>query len=224
MVIAFVLLAISMLLYFTAMGWGLPSLFLRTTYEPVQLHARGMRRCLFNGRPCVVYERSLNWRRHISRYLLYQSEGCKLLKCQVTAAVRYLEYDVVLFNRYNRIFDVIRVKEKLTSSYTRLLTLPDETAYVALRPCRVNKSHIPYKPIAHIPRLRVVFFTISAFLVTLFEGVMIVICSTYALGGVHREDFLLSEEHILISLIVAAAVALLGSLVVLVGLHRHRKV
>ena len=163
MFIGVALFTISMLLYIAAMGWGLPRLFLRTKYRPVMLHARGLRRCLYNGKRCVVYERGMNWRRYITRYLLCQGEDCKLLKCQVVPAVRFMEYDVVLFNRYNRIFDVMSVREALNSPYTQLLRLPDETAYVSIQLRRVNKTTLLNdKPYAYLSRMGVIWFAVCA--------------------------------------------------------------
>ena len=224
MYIGFALLTVSMLLYVAAIGWGLPGLLLRTKYRSVQLHARGLRRCLYNGKRCVVYERSMNWRRYITRYLICQGEGCKYLKCKVSPSVRALEYDVVLFDRYNCIFDVINVKETLNSPYTSFLRLPDATSYVSLQLRRVNKTQLSNeKQLAYIPRLRIVWFVVLAFLMTLVEAVAIMASCAHAFGGVFREDFVSSIERMLIGVGVACVVALIGLLIVAISYRRHSR-
>lgn len=223
MFIGFALLAISMLLYLTVLSFLLPRVFLRTKYHPVQLHARGLRRCLYQGKRCVVCERSMNYRRYITRYLLCQGEGRKLLQCQVSPSVRYLEYDVVMFDRYNRIFDVLTVKENLNSLYTQLLSLPDATSYVSIQLRRANKKTLMNnKPIAYLPRSRVFWFVLIAFFMTLAESIVIMASCAYAFGGVFREDFVQSIEVMLIGAGVAAVLAIIALTVIVVG-HRHRK-
>lgn len=217
------LLFTSMFLFFVVMGWGLPGLLLRTHYRQIKLNARGMRRCLFNGKRCVVYERGINQRRHISRYLLCQEDGYKVLQCKVSPNVRYLEYDVMLYDRYDNTVDVINVKEDVVSQYTRRLQLPDETAYVNVVLRKVNKSVLFKKRLAYIPRGRIAAFISLAFLLTLLESVVVMTSTAYAFGGVFREDYMSSPMRMLFGFGVCAAVGALAIGCIMLRLYRHRK-
>lgn len=223
MLIGYLLLFASMFLFFVLMGWGLPALFLRTEYHQIKLNARGMRRCLFNGKRCVVYERGINQRRHISRYLLCQEDGYKVLQCKVSPNIRYLEYDVVLYDRYNNTVDVINVKEDIISQYTRRLVLPNETAYVNIVLRRVNKNELFKTRLAYIPRGGIIAFISLAFLLTILESVVVMTSTAYAFGGVFREDYMASPARMLIGFGVSALFGALAIGVIMIRLYRHRK-
>ena len=224
MFIGYALLIASMLLYFATVGGILPQWLLRPQYAAVHLDARGLRRCLYNGKRCVVYERCVNQRRYISRYLLCQGEGCKLFQCQVTASVRSMVYDVVLFDRYDHVFDVMHVKEDFASPYSKMLSLPDETSYVSIRLRKVNKTAMEVKPMTFLPRNSIFVFSLCTFLLSLVEGLVIMTGCAYAFGGVFREDFLKSPENILIGIGVSLGTVLIGLIVVSVAVRRRMKV
>ena len=223
MLIGYILLFTSMFLYFVVMGWGLPCLLLRTQYRPIRLNARGLRRCLFNGKRCVVYERGINQRLHVSRYLLCQEDGYKVLQCKVSPNVRYLDYDVMVYDRYDNVVDVINVKEDVISQYTRRLQLPDETAYVNIVLRKVNKSVLFKKRLAYIPRGKITAFISLAFLFTLLESVVVMVSTAYAFGGVFREDYMSSPLRMAFGFGVSGVVGLLAIGCIMLRLYRHRK-
>ncbi len=223
MLIGFILLFLSMLLYFFVMGWGLPRLCLRTQYSPVKLNARGLRRCLFNGKRCVVYERGINQRRYINRYLLCQEEGYKVLQCRVSSSVRYMDYDVMVYDRYDNIVDVVNVKEDVFGQYTSRVQLPDETAYVNIVLRKVNKSVLFKKRLAGIPRKRIAAFLLLAFLATLLESVVIMVSTAYAFGHVYREDFMASPRNLIIGFSISAVVGTLAIGCIMIRLYRHKQ-
>ena len=223
MIVGFALLFISMLLYFTVMGWGLPRLFLRTSYTTVKLNARGLRRCLFNGKRCVVYERGMNQRRYINRYLLCQEDGYKVLQCRVSPEVRYMDYDVTLYDRYDNVIDVVNVKEELSSEYTGRVQLPDNTAYVNIVLRKVNKTVLFKKRLAGIPRKKIAAFLLLAFLATLLESVVVMVSTAYAFGHVYREDFMSSPQNLIVGFTVSAVVGALAIGCIMIRLYRHKQ-
>jgi hypothetical protein len=162
-------------------------------------------------------------RKYVRRYILCQEKGYKTLKCHAASAVTYLEYDVVLFNRYDKITGVLHVKENLTSTYTRSVQLPNDTAYISLVLRRVNKEVFEKKQIASIPRGRVVAFAGLTLLLTAAEGFVIKVGSAYAFGGVFREDFIASHDGTLWGIGTALTVALLGLLFALLPIRRRAR-
>ncbi len=225
-VIGITLLVVSMGLYLVTMGKVLPNMLLRAEFLPVPLSARGSRRCFVNGKRCVVYERSLSRRQYISHYLLIESEGCKLLKCKVTPLVRQMEYDVVLYNRYNRVFDIVHVRETLGAAYTKLLRLPAETSYAEIRLRKVNRSVISSGRVAKIRWSNVFLFGFLAVVITIIESLAIMAGASYAFGSVFREDLI---QRINLSLIIVTALSIvIGLLITLVTVFwmvkgRHEK-
>ena len=222
--IGYALLVANMLFYFVTVGFCLPRLLLRPQYKPASLDARGLRRCFFRGQRCVVYERCINQRRHVTRYLLCQGEGCKLFKCQVTPGVKSIEYDLVLFDRYNKIFDVLHVKEKPISLYSKTLALPDRTSYVALRLRHVNKQAFPSKAIAAVKKGRVFLFFLCAMVLSVVHSGIVMVGCGYAFGGVFREDFAQSSEDMIAGIGIAAVAVLVGMLLMIRSVRRRVRI
>ncbi len=224
MLIGYILLFGSMGLFFVTLGWLLPRWLLRVKYANVKTADRGLRRCLFKGKRCVVYEVSRAQRKYVRRYALCQEKGYKTLKCHVASSVTFLEYDVVLFNRYDEITGVLHVKENLTSLYTRSVQLPDDTAYISLVLRRANKESFERKPLMLLSRGKILLFALLTLLLTAAEGFVIKVGCAYAFGGVFREDYISSLEGTLWGLGAALAVALVGLLFALVPIrHRAKK-
>ncbi len=217
MILGYILLASSILLYLIVMGWLLPHAFLRAEFLTPTLNAFGVRRCIYNGKHCVVYERNANCRRYISRFLLCEGDGCKLLKCKVTNEVKRMRYDVIMFNRYNRVFDVLTVEESPVGNFTQLLVLSDETAYVEIKIRRVNDEVISKTRVAKFKAGKIMLYSISAFLMTVLTGVFVTIGVTYSFGSVFRDDFLRNLTLGLPAVIVATS--LVAVIVILVTLR-----
>ncbi len=223
MTIGYILLFGSMLLYLALVGWAMPQGLLRERYARIQSGDRGVRRCLFMGKRCTVYEMARKSRKYIKKYLLCQESEYKTLRCHLAPGVRYVEYDAVLFNRYHKIFDVIRVKESPSSVYTASVRLPDETAYISLRLRRVNKTELDTAPLLGVPRGKMVLYAFLVCLLTLLQALVLKVACAYAFGGVFREDFIFSVEGTLYGAGLALALALLGLAFALIPLRVRSK-
>ena len=142
----------------------------------------------------------------------------------MTPLVHNLEYDLVLFDRYNSIFDVIRIKEKIVSPYSRTLTLPDRTSYVSLRLRKVNKTAFTVRPIAQVAGGNIFLYILGALVLSLMESVAIMVGCAYAFGGVFREDFSRSASDMLLGLAIAALAVLIGMIMTAQSVRRRAKV
>jgi len=224
MIIGYILLFGSMLLFLAMLGFILPGTLLRVRYADVQTSDRGLRRFLFKGKRCVLYEVAQAQRKYVSRYLIWQENGYKLVKCQVASDIRFLEYDIVVYDRYKRIIDVIRTRENLLSVYTRPVELPNETAYISLRLRKVDKKTLDTAALISISRQRMVGYATLACLLALIEGFVIKVGAAYAFGDVFREAFIYSGKGTLISLGITFGVAMIASFFTLIPLWiRSRK-
>ncbi len=223
MMIGYILLFGSMALFLATLGFLMPATLLRVKYANVQTGDRGLRRCVFKGKRCVLYEVAKAQRKYVRRYILWQEKGYKLLKCHAASDVRFLEYDVVVYNRYDKIIDVLRARENLVSVYTRPMQLPDETAYISLRLRRVNKATLDTAALVSIPRRRIVLFALLALLLIAVESFVVKVGCAYAFGGVFREDFVASTEGTLIGIGATLAVALIAFLFALIPLRVRSK-
>ena len=238
MAIAIVLLIGSMLLFLWILAWGLPMLLLRPEFLPITPTDRGVRRCYYRGHRCIVYETSADQRFCIRKYLLCQEDGYKLFKCQLAPRIHRLAYDIVLFDRCDRIIDVVSVKENLLAERaasarrgqntpvdcTGFVELPDETSYVKLVIRRVNGQTVSREGVTHISRAKLSLFAVLALVLTALEGFAIKVSMAHAFGGVFREDFISSGQSTIIGIAVTVVLAAIGIGIALSALrHRNKK-
>ncbi len=100
-----------------------------------ELGIRGRRRVVFpNGRG-VVYEPSLDAKKYIDRYAVYEQNGGKYLVCKINTHIEYLRYDAVSFDRKGKILDIVSVSENIRENgETNSVRLPERTAYACVLP------------------------------------------------------------------------------------------
>ena len=225
MTIGLITMSVSVILFITLMTFVLPKWILKISYKVGGATDRGVKRCLYKGKHCMVYDSSKENKPIIKQYLLLQEDGYKSLRCKVTPNVRYVDYDVVLYNRYNKPFRVVNVKEDIVGlEMTRSTRLDDETAYVKIIIRRVNRTAMKKKPIMRISGVRIFSFSLLAILLTAVEAFAIRVCYSYAFGEVYRESFVSSTEGLLSIGAIALVTGLLGALLVVIrAMKRARK-
>ena len=225
MTIGLIAMTLSVILFVTLVTFVLPKWILKISYKVGGACDRGVKRCLFKGKHCMVYDSSKENKPIIKQYLLIQEDGYKALKCKVTPNVRYVDYDVVLYNRYNKPFKVINVKEDIVGmEMTRTTRLDDDTSYVKIIIKRVNRTDMKKKPVMRIKGSRIFLFSILAVLLTAVEAFAIRVCYSYSFGEVYRESFVSSTKGLIAIGAVALVTGLLGALlVVLRASKRARK-
>ena len=224
MVIGLIILAVSVILFVMLMTLVLPKKILKIVYKVDKPNDRGIKKCLFEGKNCIVYESSRENKSFIKQYVLLQEEGHKALKCKLTPNVEYLDYDVVLFNRYNKVFKVINVKEDIVGmNMTRSTRLPDETAYVRIVVRRVNRTNLKRSPIVKVKGSSVFAFSLLAVLFTAVEAFVIRACCSYCFGDVFRESFISSGEGLLSIAALALAMGIFGAMSVVISAGKRAR-
>ena len=224
MAIGYVLLISSVVLFLLVMVIALPKALLKVKYSIKEPDDVGVKRCFYNGKRCVVYEGGKEISRYIEKYLLVEGKSCKVLRCKVARKIAYLNYDIVIFNRYDQIIDVVNVKENLVKGgYTRRVELSDETAYVRLVIREVDDTIIKRKSIAYIPAGNVMLYGFLASVLTVIEIFVLKIACAYAFGGVFREVFIRSTNGTLITLLIAFIIGIVALISVAFGVKKYRK-
>jgi len=224
MTIGLTVMTLSVILFVTLMTFVLPKWLLKISYKVDGACDRGVKKCLFKGKHCMVYDSSKENKPIIKQYLLLQEDGYKALKCKVTPNVRYIDYDVVLYNRYNKPFKVVNVKEDIVGmEMTRTTRLDDETAYVRIIIKRVNRTDMKKKPVVRIRGSRIFLFILFAIVLTAVEAFAIRTCYSYSFGEVYRESFVASTEGLITIITVALATGLLGALLVILRASKRAR-
>ncbi len=140
-----VLIVLEIILFFILMRRVLP-LILRVRYTIKGSGSRGLQKYIYPDGRGVAYEPHPSFRRYMDRYILFTNDGYKYIKCRICAEADNLEYSVVMFNRKNKVIDVIDVTEvNPFRSETAPVMLHHETAYVDVIVKSVNGEKITKK-------------------------------------------------------------------------------
>ena len=114
MFIGLTVVIVSMILFIVALTMLLPRLLLRVKYNVDEPQDRGLKRCIVGNKRCVVFRSEERNRPYIKQFLLTCDEnGEKLLKCKCAKGIHYLDYDVVTFDRYDKVIEVINDKTRM---------------------------------------------------------------------------------------------------------------
>ena len=87
-----IFLAVATALFFAAMIWLLPKVFLKSKYSFKSSADRGIKKYrLDSGGYAIVYAPHLKTRKYISQYVITEQDGKKQLKCKINKEIFYLE-------------------------------------------------------------------------------------------------------------------------------------
>ena len=224
MAIGYVLLISSVILFLFVMIVALPKALLKIKYRVKDPDDIGIKRCFYNGKRCVIYEGGHEISKYIEKYLLVEGKNCKILRCKIARKISYLNYDIVIFNRYDEVIDVVNVKENLVKGgYTRRVELSEETSYVKIVIREADDLIIKRKPIAYIPFGNAILYGFLASVLTIVEIFVLKISCAYAFGGVFREVFIRSAKGTLITLFIATIIGISALISVAFSVIKYRK-
>ena len=213
MALGIIVLILSVVLFMVLMTLVLPKHVLKVVYTVNNAVDRGVKRCLFKGKRCIVYDSSRENKAVIKQYSILQEDGYKTLRCKLNQNVEYLDCDVVLFNRYNKVFKVINIKEDIVSmAMTRATRLPDETSYVRILIRRVNKTKVKRKPPVKVTGFSIFLFSLIAIALTAVEIFAVRACCSYCFGEIYRESFIASGEGLIVIAVLAAVTGVVGAI------------
>ena len=109
---------------------------------------RGLKKYVYpNGRG-IAYEPHPSLRKYVPHYLLFTEDGYKYVRCQLDNSVESIYYSVVMFDRHNRVIDVIDVAEtQISDREARPVMLHADTSYIALVLDSVNDVPIKHETV-----------------------------------------------------------------------------
>lgn len=223
-VVWIIILVVSILTYGFLTMYVLPRTFLKTEFVSFTSRDRGLKNIKETVGRSIVYQPSKQNRKYISQYVISDRKGKKVLVCKTAPNVRYIDYDVVMFNGINKAFNVINSKELIERGRTERLELDENTAYVSLIINAVNEESFKNKVVKPVPGGRITWYAIVCGLMTVLEVFFMKLCCSYGFGGVFREEFMLSLPGTLFTVLFAAVAALINvGFVLIVVLRKNRK-
>ena len=199
-----ILLLFSVVAFSVLLMIALQRAILKLNYTINEPNDRGVKRYIFKGKRCILYNSADENKSIIKQYLLMDDENCKVLRCKMARPVSYIDYDVMVFDKCGEVMKIVNVKENLVNSeYTRKVELPKQTAYVRIILKEANDTIYKGKPIAFVHKKRITLYALASAVLTAFEVFFVKICCSYAFGGVFRESFMMSMDGHILTLIIS---------------------
>ena len=146
-----------------------PKYILRVKYAYGETQDRGIKRLKYPSGRAVVYEPHPSIRKYVNEYSLFTEGGYKYIRCKIDRAVTCLRYNVVTYNRKNKIIDVVKVTESTRSEYTEPVMLHHDTSYVSLLLLSVNGESAHEAPMFKIKPLNAVLYAIAVTVTVFLE-------------------------------------------------------
>ena len=224
-VVWYLVLAATLAAFIVLHAFVMPRLFFRINYDIKTPTGRGVKIADGPRGRTIVYDGDFAVRKYMPQYMIIRENGKKRLVCRVNDRLSYVDYDVVVFDGYNRVKDMLHVKEVLTvQGRTAAVELPSDTAYVSV--CLNAADGREFKNSR--ARYRVTGLCWAAFLlacavVEIITVQIVRICLARLYGGLFADIFLYSlESNIIAGVITALAVALNAVLMLVVVRRRNR--
>lgn len=112
-----IVLIVTVALYGFLMAYVLHCSFLKTEFVASESHDRGLKNVKETTGRSIVFQPSMKYRKHVTQYLISERNGEKILLCKLAENVRYIDYDVVMFNRFRKVFNVLNCKELIKEGH-----------------------------------------------------------------------------------------------------------
>lgn len=228
-VVWMVVLAISFAAYGFLMTYVMPHYFLKTEYAVTETSDRGIKNVKETTGRSIVYQPAMKYRKFISQYLISERDGKKILKCKLAPNVEYVDYDVVMFNRFRKAFNILNVKELCENGYTDELELSKDTAYVSLLVNGVNDASetqnvgVTDKTLKPVTKRKMAMYALACSGLTVVQVFLVKLCCSYAFGGVFREIFMTSGTSNLLTLLLSAVAVIINVIFIFCALNSNRK-
>lgn len=219
-----IMLVASIALFLFLMVMVLPKMLLRVQYSVGVIEDRGLKKYIYKGNNCILYECGSSVCDHIKQYLIIDEGKCKVLRCKLAHSMKYLNYDIVVFDKYNKIRKIINVKELISDSdFARRVELPKYTSHIKLVLRQVDSMTMKVKKLAFIPGKRIFLYGLSAFLTTALAGFMVKVSCAYTFGGVFRESFIRTTDLIALDLLIAMVIGLISLIIVAFNIRSYSR-
>lgn len=202
----------------------LPRGLLRTHYTVPKLTDTGIKKIKDRRGRSVVYRPDFRYRKFIDQYVLSNRDGDNKLVCKIAPDIYRFEYDVVIYDSFDVILDVVHVDETIkTVGYTAELALPKGTAYVTVLPYMVNGKKQKNTCGAKIPKRNIVIFAVLTCVITFAEILFDKYCMSHLLAGIYYESVVTSASGAVVIFVVAGVICLINFLCTVLILCRKRK-
>lgn len=212
----------SVVIYVLLISGVYPRLFVKWQTKK-KIRDRGLEKYIFPEGRSVVYEPELKARKYIKQYALLCQDGNKYIKCFVNTKLRYIKYDVLVYNNMNELVDVIAVSEKLSSQeYSRAVPLPGATSYVSVVLRCADNMYVNEEEATTYSLRHMGMFAGAVTVTTVIESLVVQACAEKIWDCFYRPQTFVQPGPILVKTIIAGIVC--SALIVLTYYMRAKRV
>ena len=187
----------SVALYVFLMTYLFPQILLKTGLVIQVPKDRGIKNIKETTGRTIVYQPAMPYRKYIPQYLLSERNGKKILLCKVAPTVKYIDYDVIMYDGVNQVCKVVNAKELIEKKgYTDEMSIDSDVAYVSIVVNAVNDGMVTEKRRKPITTKKIVWYLGACVVTTVLEILLIKLCCSSLFGGVFREIFMAKGSSI----------------------------
>ena len=187
----------SVAVYVFLMTYLFPQILLKTGLVLQVPKDRGIKNIKETTGRTIVYQPAMSYRKYIPQYLLSERNGKKILLCKVAPSVKYIDYDVIMYDGVNQVCKVVNAKELIEKKgYTDEMPIDSDVAYVSIVVNAVNDGIVTEKKRKPITTSKIAWYLGSCVVTTVLEILLIKLCCASLFGGVFREIFMAKESSI----------------------------
>lgn len=203
----------------------LPKLFLHNKCAISSSADRGIKHTVNKSGESVLYEPSLPVRKYIKKYVLDRRGDKKVLVCKLGKKIKYLDYDIVVFNSENKVKCILNVKEALADSgYTRVIQLPDDAAYVSININEADSDVLTHRILSRVSIVKILIYAVCSAALIALTAIGMQFCCSHIFGGIFVESLLYESNSLAVTLIIGGIVAAVDFvLTLLLVILRNRK-
>lgn len=202
----------------------LPKFFLKVRYDYENIPDRGLKVVDEEDGRSIVYEPDESIKDCIKQYIVSERSGKKTFVCKIDGDVRFLDLDIVLFNKKGVSFKVLNVKQIIkTKGYTEVVELPSDTVYVTVVLNKVNDDARTGFTSKRVVLKGIALYVLSCALVEALGVIGIKVCIGKIYGGLHFESFLYVADTWVFTAVILVGVIVLNVLFTLIVLLLKKK-
>lgn len=205
----YVLLAVVAVVFIAMHAFILPRIFLKVRFD-LRAAGRGVRVVNETTGVSIVYEPEAAVRKYIYQYIVSERMDKKCLILRVNDDLKYIAYDVAVFNSQNKICKLMHVRDIISKQgYTDEVQLPRETAYVRLYLTEADGEKVCSSLKGKISGKSWLAFIICCAITEILTVFVSRLCFAQLFGGIYMESFVYSlESNLIASAICVAVVAI----------------
>ncbi|MBQ8657602.1 MAG: hypothetical protein IJ506_00520 [Clostridia bacterium] len=217
-----VLLIFSVVAYGVLVALVIPNAFLNTGFSMSEPTDRGLKNIVEPRGRTIVYEPSIKFRKYVKQYLISDRGGRKILLCKTDESVRYLDYDVAMYDRRKHLVKVLNVKELIEKpGYTQELELPEAVAFVSLILNEADDTRFEEKLLKPVSKGKMGGYIVVSSLCSIFEIAFAKVCCANLFGGVFKESYLIETTSVIVTCVFALVAVVVNIVVAAIAIKRR---